>query len=74
MLDNGKQQIGVSEIEPVALAIYRNFDEVRYGIKTLTYIAQPVLFRESEVFLVIQIEAKMNKKTNKTYGFHASDE
>ena len=39
MLDNGRQQIGVSQTEPVSLAIYKNFDEVRYGIKTLTYIA-----------------------------------
>jgi len=39
MLDNGKSQIGVSETEPVALAIYKSIDEVRYGIKTLTYIA-----------------------------------
>jgi hypothetical protein len=66
--------VGASKTEPVALAIYKNFDEVRYGIKTLTFIAQPVLFRDDEIFLVIQLEAKMNKKTNKTFGFHASDE
>ncbi len=74
MLDNGRQQVGMSEVEPVALAIYKNFEEIRYGIKTLTFIAQPVLFRDNEIFLVIQLEAKMNKKTNKTYGFHASDD
>jgi len=39
MLDNGRQQLGVSETEPIAQAIYKNFDEVRYGIKTLNNIA-----------------------------------
>lgn len=74
MLDNGRQQLGVSETEPIAQAIYKNFDEVRYGIKTLNNIAQPVLFKDDEIFIVIQLEAKINRKTNKTMGFHASDE
>lgn len=35
-MDSGKTQLGLSETETVALAIYRSQEEVRYGIKTIS--------------------------------------
>lgn len=35
-MDSGKPQLGISESEPVALAIYKNQDEVKYSIKTIS--------------------------------------
>ena len=54
--------------------MFTKSDEVRYGLKSLQFIAQPVLFKDDELLMAIQLESKTNKRTNKTLGFHTSDE
>lgn len=73
-MDNGRAQLGLSETEQVALPIYKNQDEVRWSIKTVSQIAQPVLFKDDDMMMVIQLEARVNKKSNKTMNFQPSDE
>jgi hypothetical protein len=52
-MDSGKPQLGISETEPVALAIYKNQEEVKYSIKTISQIAQPVNFKEDDMMMVV---------------------
>lgn len=58
----------------MALPIYKNQEDVRYGIKQIAHLAQPVIFKDDEFLMTIQIEAKLNRKTMKTFGFNPSDD
>mmetsp|Transcript_38782 Transcript_38782/g.28678 ORF Transcript_38782/g.28678 Transcript_38782/m.28678 type:complete len:114 (-) Transcript_38782:928-1269(-) len=44
-------------------------EDVRYGLKTVQWLAYPVLYRDEETILVVQCEAKVNRKTGKHMGF-----
>ena len=37
-------------------------------------MASPVKLRDKETLLIIQMDAKVNKKTGKSLGFQAADE
>ena len=47
---------------------------MKYGLKTQQYLAYPILFKEEEIIVVVQCEAKVNRKTSKYVGFQVSDE
>jgi len=73
-MESGRSQLALSETEQIAGPIFKSQDEVRYSIKTISSIAQPVIFKDDDMMMVIQLEARVNKKTNKTMGFQPSDE
>ena len=54
--------------------MFKNADEIRYGIKTINKLAYPVMGPGEEVVFVIQLESKVNKRTNKNVGFTQADE
>lgn len=68
-MESGRTQMAISESGNVASPIFKTQDEVRYSIKTISQIAQPVIFKDDDMMLVIQLEARFNKRTNKTLGF-----
>ena len=53
MVDSGRFQLGLSESEQIATPIFKTAEEVRYSIKTISYIAQPVIFKDDDMMMVI---------------------
>lgn len=53
---------------------FKKPEDVKYGLKSQQYLAQPILFKDEEIIVVVQCEAKVNRKTSKYVGFQVSDE
>jgi hypothetical protein len=56
------------------LPAFQKLDEVMFGIKSQQFLVTPVLFKQSEILLVIQLESRFMKGKNKFVGFHTADE
>lgn len=52
-MESGRTQLGICESEQVASPIYKTVEEVRYGLKTTSVIAQPVIFKDDDLMMVI---------------------
>ena len=52
-MESGRSQLGICEAETVAAPIYKSQEEVRYGMKSTSAIAQPVIFKDDDMMMVI---------------------
>ena len=64
----------ISEQEITGMPAFNKLDEVRFGLKTQSNLAQPVVFKDEELLFIIQCESRIIKKINKHTGFHQADE
>lgn len=48
---------------------FSKFEDILYGMKTIQYLVQPVIFRGSECLMAIQLESRYLKGKNKYVGF-----
>ena len=58
----------------VSVPGFKKPEDIRYGMKSQQYLAYPVMFKDEEVLVVVQCEAKLNRKTGKCVGFQVADE
>ena len=73
-LYNGKPVLAVSLFDNFQTQVFKSVEEIRYGIKTVNKLAYPVLGPGDEVVFAIQLESRVNKRTNKDLGFTQADE
>ena len=73
-IEGGRGISGVQKSNQQDLPAFQKLDEVMFGIKSQQFLVTPVLFKQSEILLVIQLESRFMKGKNKFVGFHTADE
>lgn len=53
---------------------FQKIEDIIHGLKTSQYLVQPVIFKNSEVLLAIQLESRFIKRKNRYVGFPQADE
>ena len=71
---DGRAITGVCISEHMSSPMFKHPDETKFGMKTQSQLAYPVRLKDEETMLIVQIESKVNKKTNKHMGFQPADE
>ena len=71
---DGKSVTGVSISEHMASPMFKHPDEVKFCMKTQQQLGYPVRLKDEDILLIVQVDAKVNKKTNKHMGFQPADE
>lgn len=66
---DGRAITGVAINENMSSPMFKHPDEVKYGLKTQSQLAYPVRLNADDILLIVQIDSKVNKKTNKHMGF-----
>lgn len=74
-MEGGKWVDGVCEMDrEVSTPSFKKIDDIRNGFKSPQFIVQPIFFKDDEIVMAIQCEARFNKNIKKYSGFQVSDE
>lgn len=73
MLESGKMIDAISNQPGEIKTCFNLPEDIKYGHKDTTFLAQPINNKEEEIQLIIQCESKTNRN-KKSIGFQAADE
>jgi hypothetical protein len=48
---------------------FQKIDDIVFGLKTAQHLVQPVIFKNQDVLLAIQLESRFIKNKNRYVGF-----